>query len=263
MSLRRLFPKPARSIERDTVTVELPDCLQLQVQRVRDHRAKRMKLSVDERGARLTLPLRASLVSGERFLHEHRGWLAAQLERYEADGSLLGLVRLHTSELPLRHAMVPLHWHEGRFARLALEEGAAPFHLPARASDAVMWRALREFYEAQARADVGAWMPRYLPGLPRAPARVRLKVMSSLWGSLSPDGSLALDLSLVLGEPRAFEYVLVHELCHLIHPNHSPAFWHEVESRFPHWRQQREYFHANGRQLKASLRRLLAPAAAD
>lgn len=262
MSLRRLLPKPPRSIERDTVTVDLADRLQLQVQRVRDPRAKRMKLSVDERGARLTLPLRASLVSGERFLHEHRRWLATQLERYETGGSLPTLARLQTVELPLRNARVPLHWHEGRFARLTIEGDALHFHLPAHASDAVMRRALRDFYEAQARADVGAWMPRYLPGLPRAPSRVRLKVMSSLWGSLSPDGSLALDLSLVLGDPRAYEYVLVHELCHLIHANHSPAFWHEVESRFPNWRAQREYFHANGRQLKASLRRLLAPAAA-
>ncbi|PAL01775.1 hypothetical protein B8W90_13625, partial [Staphylococcus hominis] len=74
----------------------------------------------------------------------------------------------------------------------------------------------REFYEAQTRADVGQWLPRYLPSLPRAPARLRLKVMSSQWGSLAPDGSMALDLALMLGRPSAFEYVLVHELCHLI-----------------------------------------------
>lgn len=262
MSLRRLL-KPARSLERDTVTVQLADQQQLEVQRVRDPRAKRIKLSVDERGARLTLPLRASLVSGERFLFEHRRWLALQLQRFEPDDSSLpSLVRLQTSELPLRDALLPLHWHDGRFARLTMADEALHFHLPAGASDATMRRALREFYEAQARADVGAWMPRYLPGLPRAPARLRLKVMSSQWGSLSPDGSMALDLSLVLGNQEAFEYVLVHELCHLIHANHSPAFWGEVESRFPHWRAQRAYFHANGRQLKAGLRRLLSPAAA-
>jgi hypothetical protein len=254
MSLR-----PHRSIERDTVTVQLGDQQPLQVQRVRDPRAKRIKLSVDERGARLTLPLRASLVSGERFLLEHRRWLALQLQRYETDAPLPSLERLQTTELPLRDGLLPLHWHEGRFARLSITDDALHFHLPARASDAVMRRALREFYEAQARADVGRWLPRYLPGLPRVPSRLRLKVMSSQWGSLSPDGSLALDLALVLGDPQAFEYVLVHELCHLIHANHSPAFWREVETRFPHWREQRGYFQANGRQLKAGLRRLLAP----
>mgnify|MGYP000305276494 CR=1 FL=1 len=42
---------------------------------MRDPRARRLKLSVDERGARLTLPPRASLVSGDRFLQQHRDWL--------------------------------------------------------------------------------------------------------------------------------------------------------------------------------------------
>lgn len=120
-----------------------------------------------------------------------------------------------------------------------------------------MRRVLREFYEAQMRADVGRWLPNYLPGLPRAPARLRLKVMSSQWGSLAPDGSLALDLGLALARPAAFEYVLVHELCHLMQANHSPAFWAEVEARFPQWRIERDYLRAEGRRLKATLRQLL------
>jgi hypothetical protein len=101
-------------------------------------------------------------------------------------------------------------------------------------------------------------MPRYLAGLPRPPRQVRLKVMSSQWGSLSPDGTVALDLALVLAPPAAFEYVLVHELCHLVRADHSPAYWREVDARCPDWRVQREWFRANGRQLKASLRALLA-----
>ena len=83
------------------------------------------------------------------------------------------------------------------------------------------------------------------------------KVMSSQWGSLAPNATVALDLALVLARPGAFEYVLVHELCHLIRPDHSRAFWREVEARFPQWRAERDYFHAEGRQLKASLRALL------
>ncbi|MNV98506.1 hypothetical protein D3C71_1937660 [compost metagenome] len=82
--------------------------------------------------------------------------------------------------------------------------------------------------------------------------------MSSQWGSLAPDGALSLDLSLVLAPPAAFEYVLVHELCHLIHADHSRAFWREVERRCPDWRLQREYFRDCGRALKARLRKLIA-----
>ena len=94
--------------------------------------------------------------------------------------------------------------------------------------------------------------------MPRPPRRVLFKSMASQWGSLASDDTLALDLSLVLGRPSAFEYVLVHELCHLLHADHSRAYWREVEARFPHWHAERDYFHAHGRRLKASLRVLTA-----
>jgi predicted metal-dependent hydrolase len=257
-SLHRLIAPKPRPVERDEIPLQLQDGTAIAIQRVRDPRAKRIKLSVDERGARLTLPMRASLVSGDRFLHEHREWLAVQLEKYAAHDATGAFVRNITRTLPLRGEELRLHWHEGRYSKIMRDAEGIHFHAPARASDATLRRALREFYEAEARADIGRWLPRYLPALPRAPARIRLKVMSSQWGSLSPDGSLALDLALVLGRPSAFEYVLVHELCHLVHANHSPAFWREVEARFPAWPDERAYFHAEGRRLKASLRALLA-----
>ena len=129
---------------------------------------------------------------------------------------------------------------------------------PANAGNATLQRALRDFYEAQGRADVGRWLPKYLAGLPRTPRRIVFRRTRTQWGSLAPDGTLSLDLSLVLARPSAFEYVLVHELCHLLHADHSRRFWREVEARFPAWRDERSYFHAEGRALKARLHALLA-----
>lgn len=257
-SLFRLLAPSPRAIERDAFELVLPDGRAIEVARVRDPRARRLKLSVDERGARLTLPPRISATTGERFVAEHAAWLAAQLQRFAGDG-LDALVRDRTTHLPLRGRAVPLRWESGRTTRL-LPDGdtdALVFSLSAQARDAAIQRAARDFFEAQGRADVGRWLPRYLPGLPRAPRQVRFKVMSSQWGSLAPDGSVALDLSLVLARPSAFEYVLVHELCHLIHHDHSRAFWREVEARFPAWRDERRYFNAEGRRLKATLRALI------
>ncbi|WP_303637406.1 MULTISPECIES: M48 family metallopeptidase [Stenotrophomonas] len=255
--LRRLIsPVPPATVQRDTVRLRLDDA-EIEVLRVRDPRARRIKLSVDERGARLTLPPRASLAMGERFLEQHREWLGLQLRHYQGHALPAALQPGVDGVLPLRGQLLPLRWQEGRYARLEIDDQGACVQWPTRAGDATLRRLLREFYEAQTRADVGRWLPKYLPGLPRAPSRLRLKVMSSQWGSLAPDGSMALDLALVLGRPEAFEYVLVHELCHLIQANHSPAFWHEVETRFPDWRAQRDYFQLEGRRLKAMLRQLL------
>lgn len=257
LSPARVAAKPA-ALQRERIDLLLDDGRCVAVLRVRDPRARRLKLSVDERGARLTLPMRASLVSGERFLHEHRDWLVAQLAAHAVHAGD-GLLRDVTDVLPLRGGTQPLRWASARATRLEVDgDGTLVMHAPASAGPGALHRALRDFYEAQARADVGRWLPRYLAGLPRAPRRILFKRTATQWGSLAPDGTLSLDLALVLARPSAFEYVLVHELCHLLHADHSRRFWHEVEARFPAWRDERSYFHAEGRALKARLRGLLA-----
>ncbi|MGY0617865.1 M48 family metallopeptidase [Lysobacter sp. A378] len=259
---RQLARKP-RAVERDAFELVLADGRVLVVQRFRDPRARRIKLSVDERGPRLTLPLRASLVSGERFSREHADWLASQVDRHAVDVPA-AVDRLQTTALPLRSQMLPLRWQTGRHTRLQHDGEDADdrgtglvISLPDRAGPSAIARALCDFYEGQARADIGRWLPAYQAGLPRPPRQFRFKQMSSQWGSLAPDGTVALDLSLVLARPSAFEYVLVHELCHLLQANHSPAFWSEVEARCPAWREDRDYLKSEGRRLKATLRALL------
>ncbi len=252
----RIASKPP-AVHRDSIGFVLEDGRRIDVLRVRDPRARRIKLSVDERGARLSLPLRASLVAGERFLHEHREWLTTQFATY-AEHAGAGLQRDVTDALPLRGETLPLRWASARASRVDFDgDDALAFHAPASAGDAALRRALRDFYEAQGRADVGHWLPKYLAGLPRPPRRIVFKRTTTQWGSLAPDGTLSLDLALVLARPSAFEYVLVHELCHLLHADHSRRFWREVEARFPAWRDERAYFHAEGRRLKGRLRALL------
>jgi len=241
-------------MQRDDICLTLADGCDITLTRVRDPRAKRIKLTVNERGVRLTLPLRASLAAGTRFVEQHRDWISAQLADVYAAESL---IRGETTHLPLRGQNVPLCWESGHFTRLMDESGCLRFSLPAAASHAAITRAAHDFYAAEARADIARWLPKYLPGLPRPPSRLRLRVLSSQWGSLAADGTLTLDLALILGRPFAFEYVLVHELCHLIHSNHSRAFWNEVETRCPDWRAARAYFCDQGRQLKAQLHALL------
>jgi predicted metal-dependent hydrolase len=259
--LRRFLPpSPPRDAvpvsDRVTLDVALPDGRTVPVLRVRDARARRIKLLVSERGARLTVPRRASLREAERFLHEHLGWLAKQLERRAPTPPAQGLDFGSASSLPLRGEALPVRWQEGRLLRIERGSDGVVITRSPSARVASLRQALKEFYLAEARRDVGRWMPRYLPGLPRPPRLVRFRALRSLWGSLSPDDAVSLDLALVLGPPAAFEYVLVHELCHLIRADHSRAFWREVERRCPDWREHRAWFRGDGLGLKDELRRL-------
>jgi predicted metal-dependent hydrolase len=251
-------PRAVRTQEREIIEVELADGRIVPVLRVRDPRARRVKLLVSESGARLTVPVRASLREAERFLMSHLDWLGEQLIRRAPEPEALPFALGDALPLPLRGERLAVRWIEGRSLRVAREQDAIAITRPEQARDASLRRALKDFYLAEARRDVGRWMPKYLAGLPRAPRAVAIRPLRSLWGSLSPSDGLSLDLALVLGPPDAFEYVLVHELCHLIQPNHSRAFWREVEQRCPQWRAQRHWFRGEGLAMKRELARLVA-----
>jgi predicted metal-dependent hydrolase len=248
---------PPHRILRESGEFELANGERVALERVHDPRARHLRLVVNERGVRLTVPRWAGLTDAQAFLQRHRDWLQAQLERRGPSPARADFAPGSSARLPLRGEEIDLHWREGRFARLQHDADALVLQLPPSAPPAQARRLLRDFYLAEARADVGRWLPQHLPGLPRAPSLLRIRPLRSLWGSLSASGALSLDLALVLGRPQAFEYVLVHELCHLIQPNHSRTFWCEVEARFPHWRGERDYLRGEGLDLKRRLAGLL------
>jgi hypothetical protein len=252
-SLFRSPPPPAEVVR----PFALPDGSEIPVRWVRDARARRLRVLVNDRGVRLTLPLRASERSAHAFLVEHGEWLAKTLAKRPPPTDLPTLVRGETEAIPLRGGTLALRWATGRYARAERDGDAVVLRLPERAGDAAARRALKDFYLAQARSDIGAWLPKYLPTLPAPPASLRLRPLASLWGSLSPANDLSLDLALVLGRPSAFEYVLVHELCHLHERNHARRFWRHVEAHCPDWRDERTYLHGEGLQVKAKLKALV------
>jgi predicted metal-dependent hydrolase len=232
--------------------VTLPDGRVVEVRRVDNTHVRGLRLAVTERGIRVTAPPRASDRRVRAFVEEHAGWLAGQLQHTFGEARPLRIGESAT--LPLRGVDAPLSWTQGRFLRVQAAADGVAITLPPTASDAAVRRAIGDFYLAEARADVGRWLPAYLPSLPRAPKSITIRPLTSLWGSLAADDRMRLDLALVLAPPAAFEYVLVHELCHLIEANHSAAFWSEVEQRFPDWKAQRDLLRARGRPIKAALR---------
>ena len=63
--------------------------------------------------------------------------------------------------------------------------------------------------------------------------------MRRRWGSCARDGRISLNWRLVLLAPALADYVLVHELAHLVEPNHGAGFWRLVEAEMPDFRARR------------------------
>lgn len=70
--------------------------------------------------------------------------------------------------------------------------------------------------------------------------RLRLLRMAKRWGSCTPAGEILLNPELVKAPGACIEYVIIHELCHLEHPNHSRAFFELLDAILPDWRKRKD-----------------------
>lgn len=78
---------------------------------------------------------------------------------------------------------------------------------------------------------------------------VRITSARTRWGSCSAAGSMNLTWRLIMTPPESIDYVIVHELAHLIHKNHSKQFWAEVADMMPDYAQRAGWLKEHGRRL--------------
>jgi predicted metal-dependent hydrolase len=82
-------------------------------------------------------------------------------------------------------------------------------------------------------------------------SRLRIRRQRTRWGSCSSRGTLSLNVCLAFLEPAVVRYLLVHELCHTRHMNHSKRFWALVEQHEPDYRQLNRQLNGGWRQVPA------------
>jgi predicted metal-dependent hydrolase len=82
---------------------------------------------------------------------------------------------------------------------------------------------------------------------------VRVRDQATRWGSCASTTNLAFNWRLVMAPPQVLDYVVVHELAHLVEMNHGPAFWAVVARHCPEWRWSRRWLRSNHELLRVPL----------
>lgn len=80
--------------------------------------------------------------------------------------------------------------------------------------------------------------------------QVRVKEQKTLWGSCSSKNNINLNYLLIMAPLKVIDYVIIHELVHTIHKNHSANFWKSVESIMPNYDDARHWLKDNGYKLR-------------
>lgn len=106
--------------------------------------------------------------------------------------------------------------------------------------------ALEKQYRSLARECITRRASYYAAQLGVTYSSIRIAEQKTRWGSCSSRGTLSFHWRLVLAPPAVMDYVVVHEVCHLIHMDHSPDFWAEVESLMPDYKVYKIWLKKNG-----------------
>jgi len=109
--------------------------------------------------------------------------------------------------------------------------------------------ALIGWYRARAAENFAVRANSWAIAVGRTPASVFERDQRRRWGSCAADGTIRLNWRLVLSEPGVVDYVVVHELCHLLQRNHSPLFWGEVARVLPDFARWRKRLRETGPSL--------------
>jgi predicted metal-dependent hydrolase len=76
-----------------------------------------------------------------------------------------------------------------------------------------------------------------------------IREQKTRWGSCSKKGNLNFNWKLIMSPPWVIDYVVIHEICHLRHLNHSKEYWALVEYYMPEYKSAREWLKKNGAKL--------------
>ena len=179
-------------------------------------------------------PMRLPKKEIERFLQEKESWILAQQQRMRQRQQRREQFALSDGRLPLLGKFFPLEQTDD--GKPCYQDGV--FCLP-RGGEEQLRQQAQLLYRQIAREELTRRVAFYAPKLGVQPTGLRINGAKGRWGSCSGKNSLNFSWRLMLAPEHCVNYVVVHELCHILHHDHSAAFWREVERFFPDWKECR------------------------
>jgi predicted metal-dependent hydrolase len=141
--------------------------------------------------------------------------------------------------------------HQGNYQPIKLINGRFAITLRAGADNPdLIQDSLLSWYKQHAELKFNEKAKRYSKMMNVKFNSVGLKDYKSRWGSCSVEGDITFNWKVIMAPNRIVDYVVVHELCHLIHHDHSAKFWREVERIMPDYAECKNWLKQHGANLE-------------
>ena len=171
----------------------------------------------------------------DRIVQQKEGWILAHQQQMQQRQQAQESFCLSDGRLPLLGGWLPIEYTDTKTPFCS--QGTC---FLAKGEEAQLWEQAERLYRSIAREQLERRVADYANRMGVSPTGLRITGAKGRWGSCSGKNSLNFSWRLILAPEHCVDYVVVHELCHILHHDHSTAFWQEVERWFPDWQQCRE-----------------------
>lgn len=206
---------------------------------LRRARRRTIGLSIDHRGLRVGAPQRASLSEVETAILHHGEWIRKKLDEWRSRSAPEVLHIVDGLRLPVLGRPIDIRLALGANRCLWNLQAVDPTLTLCLRSPAEAPRVLEKALRDRARELFAERIAHYAPLLGVELPRLSLSSARTRWGSCSLRTGIRLNWRLIHFPPPVIDYVVAHELAHLLEMNHSPRFWAIVGRLYPDYQAAR------------------------
>ncbi|HEX9759689.1 MAG TPA: SprT family zinc-dependent metalloprotease [Candidatus Acidoferrales bacterium] len=230
----------------------------------RSRRRRTISVTIDpDKGMLVHCPQRLPQAEIDAFLQRKSGWIRSKMALIDTlrakqtpiswrDGAALPYQgESYTLRIRPDATGVSVSLHGGLIEVACGLAGAQPAD---RASESLVMA----WYRREAERVIQQRVAHFQQRVGVTPNKVSVKDQKRRWGTCTSRGALYFNWRLILAPAHILDYVVVHELCHLLELNHSPHFWSLVGSVLPDYRQRRTWLRQQGALLEIQQRPAMA-----
>ena len=200
---------------------------------VEQHRRfRRCSMRVNDSGLRITVPLSYQEHEWREFIDKNRRWIYRTYSKHKTRKRRLPELK-EGEKIPFRGNFYTCTGSDVEEVMFTDDKLLVPAPLLQVEQQEELQNKLLAIYLAAADELLSSLIKKWHPHLADNIKNIKLKEMRSRWGSCSSKGTIAMNWRLIMAPDEVFEYVFVHELCHIEIKAHNNSFWHSVEHHFP------------------------------
>jgi predicted metal-dependent hydrolase len=217
-------------------------------------RSRKSRIKVDASGVEVILPEKTNEAVAEEMLRQYSEWVLKKIELFEIIRKRETLQKTVSDQTILFHGkkmQVIVQSHQHRLLRepLRFEKDTIIFHANG-FSKAKASEIFQKYLKEKAREEIIFLTENISQRMGTSYSRITIRDQRTRWGACSARKSLSFNWRLVMAPPEVMEYVVIHELAHLLEMNHSIKFWKIVEKFCPDFKKRRLWLKKNANYLR-------------